>query len=356
MKRTLTYAWRLPFLILAIFSLIVGLWTGLSRIGWDTFILPATAHHGAVMVGGFLGSLISLEKVIPLKKKWLLVLPGAQVSAALLFLFGEPMIAIPLLITGSIGLVAVFGFYLKRERTLIYVLMLIGALCLSVGNVLLFTENFYPLAFPWWVGFILFIITAERLELMKFLPVSKAAKRLVVAFLIIFVLGISVSFHSYGNIASGTALVAISLWLLKNDAIAIGLRKKSLTRFVSISLLLGYTALLVAGIFFISFSDHWLAYDALVHTFFIGFAFSMIFAHGPIILPGVLGISFKPYHKSLYLWLILLHTSWLIRVFADAYSETLWRKYSGLLSAITILGYFATIAFLTVREQHGKIR
>jgi hypothetical protein len=82
----------------------------------------------------------------------------------------------------------------------------------------------------------------------------------------------------------------------------------------------------------------------------------MIFAHGPIILPGVIGISFKPYHRILYLWLMLMHSSWLIRVIADAYSQMEWRKYSGLLSATAIVGYFLTLAFLTARQQYGKVR
>lgn len=356
MMKTLVHVWRIPFLILAIFSLIAGLWTGLSRIGWDTFILPASAHHGAIMVGGFLGTLISLEKIIPLKVRWLFVLPAMSISSVLFFMLGQPVLSFASLIVSGIGLTGVFVYYLTKERNMIYALMLVGALCLLVGNILLSTSRFYPLAFPWWVGFILFIIAAERLELMKFLPVTVIAKRYFIGMLIAFLAGILISFHNYGNIAAGAALIAIALWLLKNDAIAIGLRKNSLTRFVSVSLMLGYLALLIAGLFFVSFSDHWLAYDALVHTFFIGFAFSMIFAHGPIILPGVIGISFKPYHRILYLWLMLMHSSWLIRVIADAYSQMEWRKYSGLLSATAIVGYFLTLAFLTARQQYGKVR
>jgi hypothetical protein len=55
-------------------------------------------------------------------------------------------------------------------------------------------------------------------------------------------------------------------------------------------------------------------YIPAIHTFFLGFVFSMIFAHGPIILPGVLGISIKPYHPLLYVWLFFLHASWTIRL------------------------------------------
>jgi hypothetical protein len=168
---------RLPFILLALACLLTGLWTGLSRIGWDIFILPATAHHGAVMVGGFLGTLISLEKIIPLKKKFLFIIPLLSALSVLFFMVSQPFISISLLIIASVGLVLVFLHYLRLEPSLIYGIMVAGALLWLLGNVMLLTKNFYPLAFPWWVGFVLYIITAERLELMKFLPVSKFQKK-----------------------------------------------------------------------------------------------------------------------------------------------------------------------------------
>jgi hypothetical protein len=143
---------------------------------------------------------------------------------------------------------------------------------------------------------------------------------------------------------------------MRNDLIGITISKKGLSQFIAISLLMGYVALLLTGVLFITFSNQWFAYDAIVHTFFIGFVFSMIFAHGPIILPGVLGISAKPFHKLLFVWLLLLHSSWLIRIFSDAFGDLTWRKTSGLLSALSVLAYFVTIAILTIRElRHGKI-
>ena len=182
------------------------------------------------------------------------------------------------------------------------------------------------------------------------LPVSKSKKNLFVVFLILFVVGVLISFHGIGNIIAGISLICISLWLMRNDLIGITIRKNDLPKFVAISLLAGYTALLLAGILFVTFSNEWLAYDAIVHTFFIGFVFSMIFAHGPIILPGVLGSSIKPFHKILYLWLFLLHSSWLLRIFGDAFVNLPLRRMSGALSAVAILAYLITL-FLTLRMQ-----
>lgn len=348
---------RLPFVILAMSCLLVGLWSGLSRIGWDIYILPVTAHHGAIMVGGFLGTLISLEKIIPLKNKVLYLIPLASALSVLFFFLELPFAAIESLIISSCGLSVVFILYLIRERSMIYFLMLTGALCWLIGNVLLVTNLFYPLAFPWWVAFALFVIIAERLELMKFLPVSKRNKLLAVVLLFCFVSGVLFSFHGIGNIIGGAALVGIALWLMRYDLIGITIKKTSLPRYVAVALLGGYIALLLTGILFLTFSNQWLAYDALVHSFFIGFTFSMIFAHGPIILPGVLGISAKPYHKILYLWLFLLHGSWLIRVFSDVVVMMEVRRITGIISVVAILGYFITLSGLTfIHQRNVKLR
>ncbi|WP_276370132.1 hypothetical protein [Chryseolinea sp. H1M3-3] len=346
---------RIPFIALALLCLITGLWTGLSRIGWDLFVLPATAHHGAIMVGGFLGTLISIEKIIPLKKKVLFLIPVSSALSVLFFIINQPLWSIMLLILASSGLILVFTIYLIRERSLIYTLMLAGAINWLIGNILLLTKNFYPLAFPWWLGFILFVITAERLELIRFLPVSALKKKFFVGFLVSFVIGVGISFHGIGNMVSGLSLVATSIWLMRNDLIGITIKKNGLPKFVAISLLCGYLALLLTGILFVTRSEQMLAYDAIVHTFFLGFVFSMIFAHGPIILPGVLGSSVQPFHKILYLWLFVLQSSWLIRIFADAFMATHWRKMTGIISALAIVAYFVTIATLTYRRQHAKL-
>jgi hypothetical protein len=348
---------RLPILLFAMFCLLSGLWSGLNRIGWDLAILPITAHHGAIMVGGFLGTLISFEKIIPLKKKSLYLIPVLNALSVLFFFVNQPKIAIYTLVVSSTSLAFVFLYYFRTQRTIIYILMLFGAICWLVGNVLLLTKFFYPLAFPWWTAFALFIIAAERLELMKFLPVSKLNRNIFAILLMTFVVGVLFSFHGTGNLICGFSLIGISLWLMRHDMIAINLKKRNMPKFIAVTLLCGYVALLLTGIFFFTLSDQWLTYDAIVHSFFLGFVFSMIFAHGPIILPGIIGIPATAFNKILYIWLGVLQISWVVRIFADVTVEMDIRKVSGLLSAIAILGYFITMATLTIRsQQYAKVR
>lgn len=349
---------RFIFLLMAISSLLVGLWTGLTRLGWDLTYLKPTFYHGSIMVGGFLGTLICLEKAIPLKKNILLLIPILNASSIVFFLSGHFTYSLIVLIMGSIGLCIIYLIYLSQQDELPILLMFIGAIFWLIGNVLLLFKDLYPLSFPWWMSFLLFTITAERLELSKFLPVTRTVKLILLALLGISVIGSILHFHGAGSYFSGIGLIGISIWLMRYDVIRITLKKEGLTRFTGVALLTGYVALLLGGIFFIIFPATPFAYDAVVHTFFLGFIFSMIFAHGPIILPGVLGTTVKPFHPALYVPLILLALSLLIRILADAYVIPYHvRMLSGWISAGSILLYFVTLFTLLIRStRQGAVR
>src|SRR6187397_1290221 len=123
---------------------------------------------------------------------------------------------------------------------------------------------------------------------------------MLVGFLSLFLFGLLLPFHGIGKYLSGSALLLVAMWLMRHDVISIAIKKQGLTRFSGIALLAACISLMFTGLFLMILPDVPYAYDAIVHTFFLGFAFSMIFAHGPIILPGVLGLNVKPYHATLY--------------------------------------------------------
>lgn len=340
---------RIPFVALAMLSLIGGLFAGLQRIGWSIPVGAIAASHGAIMIGGFLGTLISLEKIIPLKRRTLYAIPIVSGTSVILFFLKMPVFSIVALLIASAGLSIVFILYWIRERSVIYSMMFTGAACWFTGNLMLSITDFYPSAIPWWMAFVLLIITAERLELMKFLPVSKTQKRLFTALLGIYLVGCVLTFHGVGSYIAAFALVAASLWLMRYDVVGINLKKNGLPKYVGVALLSGYFSLLVCGLVLPALGDQPLGYDAIIHSFFIGFVFSMIFAHGPIILPGVLGTGAKPFHPILYLWLIMLHGSWIIRTIADVTLDMQVRRYAGLASAVAILGYVLSMMAILVR-------
>lgn len=339
-------------MMLAVINLLAGLWAGLIRMGWELPMTPLAVHHGAIMVGGFLTSLIALEKVVPLKRSFILIVPLISSLGLIMALPGYFQPGLYFMLAGSVGLFAILAYYLYRyPNDLSAALMLAGAGSLIVGNGMLIQKLLYPAAFPWWMGFLLLTITAERLELSKFLPVTLKNKYWLLGFLVLFIGGLLMPFHGDGKYLSGTALIGVALWMLRFDVIRIGLTKDGITRFSSIALALANFWLILEGMLLMLMPETALSYDMLVHVFFIGFVFSMIFAHGPVILPGVLGIVFKPYHPLLYVWLFLLDGSLLVRVIGDAAGSPEIRKLTGILSGAGILLYFMTIVALVVRER-----
>lgn len=346
---------RIPFMMLAVLNLLLGMWAGLIRMGWSLPLSEVAVHHGAMIVGGFLTTLILLEKVVPLKRKWLLALPLISALSVIMSIPGYFQLGLLFLLAGGICLAMLFSYYLYRfPKDFSIVLMWVGSCCLVAGNIVLFTGRFYPAAFPWWMGFLLLVISGERLELSKFLPVTKSNKYVLVAILIVFLIGLVLPFHLTGQYVSGVALVALSIWMLRHDVIGVGLRKSGLTRFSAVALMLANAWLLTEGLLLIILRPAPLSYDILVHVFFIGYAFSMIFAHGPIILPGVLGISAKPYHAVLYGWVFLVQLSLLFRVIFDAIGFLEGRMVTGIIMGGAILCYFGTLIVLVMRGSSAR--
>lgn len=340
------------FLVFAFANLIIGMFSGLGRFGVMMPVPEAYVHHGAIMVGGFLGSLIALEKVIPLRKKIFYLGPLLSASSVFVFIFGSFQWAVGMLIVASVLFNVVYATYLRKQNTLYLWLALTGALCWLVGNALLLSERFYPIVFPWWMGFLLLTIVSERLELSKFLPVSQHQKNSLLGMLGLFLVGLILPFHGIGTYVSGLSLVLISIWLMRYDVIRVTLKKEGLVRFTAIALLCGYSALMLEGLFLIALNDTTLGYDIVVHTFFLGFVFSMIFAHGPIILPGVLGLTVKPYHPVLYVPLVSLLLSLLVRISANVTVLPYgWRAISGWITMASILTYFFLLLLITIRAN-----
>src|SRR5207247_3791609 len=113
--------WRAPFLALALLSMAWGACMGLLRLGWalplpwpDQLIL-----HGPLMVGGFLGTLIGVERAVGISKRWAYAAPVLTAAGSLVLVFGPPSLLGPVLFTiGSGIVVAVFGVVLSRQTSL----------------------------------------------------------------------------------------------------------------------------------------------------------------------------------------------------------------------------------------------
>jgi hypothetical protein len=170
--------------------------------------------------------------------------------------------------------------------------------------------------------------------------------------------GMAASAISYGPGVrlSSLGMLALAAWLLAFDIARRTVRKVGLTRYIAVSLLAGYVWLAVAGLLGLRFGGVMAGpqYDAFLHSVFVGFVFSMIFAHAPIIFPAVLGVSIS-YSSRFYLPLILLQVSLVLRVGGDLAGLVVARRWGGLLNEVAILAFIAVLAFSARRGQRVAV-
>jgi hypothetical protein len=350
---------RIPIIItipLVGIALLTAIWTGWIRLGWGLPFSSIAADHGILMTGSFLGTVICIERVIVLKNRLLYGIPFLSGLSGI-FIFSQNHLAGYIMLTlASLGLVWVSFKLWQIHKEFYLIILLMGAVCWLTGNLMLMVHHFYALAVPWWIAFFLLTVTAERIELTKFLPVRKGQKILLLIAIIIFLTGIVIPFHTQGKYLAGMGMIMIGLWLLRFDMARRAIKKKGLHRFSASLLISGYIWLLVSGILLHVDAIYTYAYDAILHSFFIGFVCSMIFAHAPIILPAVLSIPNKLFHPVLYMWGFLLQASLLTRVYADLSGWSALRLWSGKINGIVFLGFMATMLVLLYLDHNKRLR
>jgi hypothetical protein len=330
----------LPFILL---SLLLGIYAGWLRMGWNFPMTDAMAHHGMLMVGSFLGTLILIERIVGLKIKWLYIFPVLNVLSLPALYFKLDTLGLIFLLAGSAGLILVYAIIYKRYQERYILIMMAGGLLLAAGFILLLTGEKYASAVPYWIGFLLLTILGERIDLAKFLPRKKFKNSLLWMFIFIFLAGLFMQYHHAGHIFAGAGLLLIAFWLMKYDIVNKSMKSQGIHRYIGTVLFSGYIWLFISGLLMLINPDLVYAYDAVLHAFFLGFVFLMIFAHAPIIFPGVMGFSFTPYHKSLYTWMILLNLSLLMRIVADLFFLNEMRQISGIISGVIIIGFFINL-------------
>ena len=129
----------------------------------------------------------------------------------------------------------------------------------------------------------------------------------------------------------GAALLLLSLWLFAFDLARVTVRQTKLPRYIAVCLLAGYFWLGLGGLLMLADT----AFDGALHAIFLGFVFSMVMGHAPVILPAVLRTPL-PYKSVLYLPLALLHASVAARVIGE------------LLPSVKILGAWGNAAAIAL--------
>jgi hypothetical protein len=188
----------------------------------------------------------------------------------------------------------------------------------------------------------------------------KKAQNLFTILIIVWVAGVVFTyFDRYsGWLMSSIALILLASWLFKYDVARRTIKATGWTRYSAICLLSGYGWLILAGLFSIwkGFPTAGAMYDALLHMIFVGFVFSMIFAHSSVIIPSLTG-KLIPYHWYFYIPLILLHTSLMMRVAGDLQWDLFIRKsgaHTNVLAILMFLGGVIYQLFWTARRKSAQ--
>lgn len=343
-KRTVwTGSTRVPLLLLPLAILVAALWAGLLRLGWGwpVLLLPLPMAHGPLMINGFLGTLIGLERAVALQTRWAYAAPVCTAAGALLLLSGiGPTAGLLLILLGGLLLLAVMGKIFTIHPTLDVGVIAGGVLLGFAGNLLWLTGWPIGQLVFWWAGFLILTIAGERLELSRMLRPTPKVVAAFVAIILLFVsgLGISLGWFVAGVRLTGGSMILLALWLLTYDIARRRLKAGGQARFIALALLSGYLWLGIGGGLVVLYAGYLAGpyYDAFLHALFLGFVFTMIFAHAPIVFPAVLQRRLL-YTPRFYSHLLLLHATLLLRVGSDLLLWQTGRQWAGLLNALVLL-------------------
>jgi len=323
------------------------------------------------MVSGFLGTVIALERAVaasarsvrsstgsdrpvssPSRRTWWAYLgPLSCGLGAVLLLAGQP--GAPFLALGSVVVCAVLVRVCWQHPALHHFVLLLAAVSWLGGNVALALGRPVFEVAPSWMLFLVGTIAAERLELTRVLPRSRASLALFCVMLTLVACGAGVSFLApdLGVRLLGAGSMGLAAWLLRFDIARRTVRQKHLTRFIAASLLCGYGWLFIGGALALGsgFVPAGPRYDAVLHAIFVGFVFSMIFGHAPIILPAVLGVR-PAWTPRFYAHLALLHGAMALRVAGDLLDLFALRKLGSWGNALAISVFLLSTVWAVVSQ------
>lgn len=300
-------------------ALLAGLDAGLLLLGLPA---PVTAErlpavHGMLLVLGFVGTLISLERATALAR------PLGYLAPATLGIGGVLLIvpAVPLIVARIVLAVGALAFLLlyvplwRRQYDHALLTQLLGAGLALAGALLWTGQDGLSRVVPWLVGFLVLTIAAERVELARITMGPRAGIRLLVhAWAVTAALVVGLVFPDTGAILLGATLLSLTVWLVVHDVARRTIRATGVTRYMAACILAGYVWLAVSGlVLLLGMPVAQPAYDAVIHAVFLGFTFSMIMAHATTILPAVLRIPL-PWRRAFWAPIALLQVALVVRV------------------------------------------
>ncbi|QDQ99046.1 hypothetical protein FO059_05035 [Tomitella fengzijianii] len=332
-------------------ALLAGLDAALLLLGVGAPVrdLSLTSLHGVLMVLGFVGTVVSVERAVALGRTWGFLAPAALGGGAILLLTPAPRdVGAVLFVVGTAALVAVYLPLWRRNAQPAVLVQAAGGVLALGGTGLWLGGVDVPWLLPWLVGFLVLTIAGERLELAHVALTDPRAQPYALGIAGAVILGTlaTLLWPQVGYPLLGLALAALVAWLLRYDIAMKTVRASGLPRFSAACLLAGYAWLTVTALIWVVAGPvrSGPLYDASVHAVLLGFVISMIMAHAPIIFPAVLRRPL-PYRPAMYAPAILLHASLALRIIGgDARGVDALLQWGGVLNVAALLAFVVVAA------------
>ncbi len=386
---------RIVLLLFAGLAALAGLNAALTRLG---VAAPIDNHelgavHGILMIYGFIGTAIMLERAVALQShsagggsadlgsgqarrgaswqtRWGFAAPTLSGLATLMLLGqmvagdqfallgGAPRLAPGIAWTVAITLFLVIYLQIwQRQQSIALLVQILGAIA-GLGGIFLWTSGYEVATIvPWWAAMLLLTIVGERMELARVAFADRATELRIFAecCLLLLTLVAVLLRPELGYFLLGLTLGGLVIDLTIHDVARRTIHTTGMTRLMAACMLTGYFwALIAAGIWLVggpALSGY--RYDIVVHTLTIGFVMSMIVAHAPVIVPAIVRRP-VPYHRMLWAVWTCLQLGLVVRVIAGARNaETAW-QFGGAISVLALVAFMVTI--VTLANQHRFVR
>jgi hypothetical protein len=238
------------------------------------------------------------------------------------------------------------------------VVLTIGAGCWLLGNLLWLLGLPVFQVVHLWTAFLVLTIVGERLELSRVRRFSPDIENGLLVAILLYLLGVLLTplYLEAGIRILGGGAILMAGWLLRYDIARRTIHTSGLGRYIAACLLPGYAWLAFGGA--IAFWKGALYagpdYAAVLHAFLLGFVFSMIFGHAPIILPAVTGLRLH-YRPVFYVHLLLLHATLLYRMYGQLAMDFTAIRWGGLLNVAAVLLFLVTTLFTIYRSNFAPL-
>lgn len=353
---------RAAFALAVAGCLVAGLAGGLVRAdvalpASGAWLTHAVMSHAFLMVCAFMGTVIGIERAVALKGAWPFLAPLASAAGGVLVLLGRPESGAAAALAAACVFVAVNLRVVRLQDAPHTRLLLVSALAWAAGNLLHVLGAGAHAVVPWWFAFLVLTIAAERLEMTRLMRRRHAASPALHVVLGALLLGSALSAFdaAWGGVVYGASLCALAAWLLAFDIARRTVRAAGLSRYMAVCLLGGYAWLAVAGAAWAATAlglPGWR--DTALHALGLGFVFSMMLGHAPVILPALARIKVQ-FGPAFYLPLLVLHASLAWRLFM-AHAGSGHLATGAALNAAAIALFVLTMAgaVLAWRRRHAS--